>query len=381
MRMEAAASTGDNLPHAGYSWLPLETIRPIGPDESDAKRLCREVIWSNTGVTDELLSIAEAFEEADSALLEGNRAASSVLPTGFGLLDTYLGGGLRGGELTLVGGPHGLGKTAFMLQLARHAASLDQAAVIFSYEHDSTTLLERLITVEAGEMFGLEGIPLRRVREALEGRGRKNARLEERLASTPGGVQALTELRRYGERLLLHRSSGSTTGLNAIRDVLHTALARSGLRPLVVVDYLQKVMTDRNRPEDDRVSDVVIGLKDIALEFLVPVVAVVAADNEGLTPGRRLRVNHLRGPSTLAYEADVVLIMNEKYDVVARHHLVYDIRKSEHYRDYVVLSIEKNRSGLARIDLQLRKRLEQSRFEREIELVPEELVDERLFME
>ena len=339
------------------------------------------MIWSNTGVTDELVSIAEALAETDGALLEGNRAAPAVLPTGFGLLDTYLGGGLRGGQLTLVGGPHGLGKTAFVLQLARHAVSLDQAAVVFSYEHDSTTLLERLITVEAGEMFGLEGIPLRRVREALEGRGRKNARLEERLASTPGGVQAVTELRRYGDRLLLHRSSGGTTGLNAIRDVLHTSLSRSGLRPLVVVDYLQKVMTDRNRPEDDRVSDVVTGLKDIALEFVVPVVAVVAADNEGLTPGRRLRVNHLRGPSTLAYEADVVLIMNEKYDVVARHHLVYDTRKSEHYRDYVVLSIEKNRSGLARIDLQLRKRLEQSRFEREIELVPEELVDERLFVE
>jgi replicative DNA helicase len=339
------------------------------------------LIWSNTGVTDELFSIGEALEDADGALLGGNRAAPSVLPTGFGLLDTYLGGGLRGGELTLVGGPHGLGKTAFVLQFARHAASLEQAAVVFSYEHDATTLLERLITVEAGEMFGLEGLPLRRVREALEGRGRKNARLEERLASTPGGVQAVTELRRYGDRLLLHRSSGSTTGLHEIRDVIHTAIQRSGVRPLVVVDYLQKVMTDRDRPEDDRISDVVIGLKDIALEFVVPVVAVTAADNEGLTPGRRLRVNHLRGPSTLAYEADVVLIMNEKYDVVARHHLVYDVRKSEHYRDYVVLSIEKNRSGLARIDLQLRKRLEQSRFEREIELVPEELVDERLFVE
>jgi replicative DNA helicase len=332
-------------------------------------------------VTDELVSISEALEEADGALLGGNRAAPSVMPTGFGLLDTYLGGGLRGGELTLLGGPYGTGKTAFALQLARHAASLDQSAVFLSFEHDPTTLLERLITVEAGEMFGLDGIPLRRVREALEGRGRPNSRLEERLAATPGGVQAVTELRRYGDRLMLHRSSGATTGLHAIREVLHTATARTGLRPLVVVDYLQKVMADRDRAEDDRVSDVVQGLKDIALEFVVPVVAVTAADNEGLTPGRRLRVNHLRGPSTLAYEADVVLILNEKYDVVARHHLVYDTRRSEHYRDYVVLSIEKNRSGLARIDLQLRKRLEQSRFEREIELVPEELVDERLFVE
>ncbi len=70
--------------------------------------------------------------------------------------------------------------------------------------------------------------------------------------------------------------------------------------------------------------------------------------------------------------------MNEKADVVARHHLVYDSRALDRFRDYVVLSIEKNRSGLAKIDLDLRKRLEQSRFERDMQLVAEDLVDERL---
>jgi hypothetical protein len=50
----------------------------------------------------------------------------------------------------------------------------------------------------------------------------------------------------------------------------------------------------------------------------------------------------------------------------------------DRFRDYVVLTIEKNRSGLAKIDLQLRKRLEQSRFERNVEIVAEDLVEERL---
>ena len=83
-----------------------------------------------------------------------------------------------------------------------------------------------------------------------------------------------------------------------------------------------------------------------------------------------------RNPSVVV--RDVELLSSDWYVLRAT---TYDIRKSEHYRDYVVLSIEKNRSGLSRIDLQLRKRLEQSRFEREIEVVPEELVDERLFVE
>src|SRR5919107_1829255 len=127
------------------------------------------------------MSISDALQDADGALLGGGSAAPRVLPTGFGLLDTYLGGGLRGGELALVGGPHGLGKTAFALQVARYAASIGRSALIFSYEHDASTLLQRLITVEAGEVLGVEGLPLRRVRDALERGGQPDATLEERL--------------------------------------------------------------------------------------------------------------------------------------------------------------------------------------------------------
>ena len=32
----------------------------------------------------------------------------------------------------------------------------------------------------------------------------------------------------------------------------------------------------------------------------------------------------MRGSSALAYEADVVLVLNNKFDIVARHHLTYD---------------------------------------------------------
>jgi replicative DNA helicase len=60
---------------------------------------------------------------------------------------------------------------------------------------------------------------------------------------------------------------------------------------------------------------------------------------------------------------------------------MYDTRAADRFRDHVVLSIEKNRSGLARIDLELRKRLEQSRFDRDAIAVAEELVDERLYTE
>ncbi len=329
---------------------------------------------------DELVSVQDVLRSADRLLVAGRAAAPRVMASGFPLLDTYLGGGLRAGELCLLGGPQGLGKTAFVLQVARNVVSNGGTAVVLSYEHDTTTLLERLVTIEAGEMFGVEGLPLRRVRDALEGRGQAVGTLEERLYNSPGGAEAVAALRGMSQRLLLHPSSGARTGLDDIRKVVEAAAARTGHPPLVVVDYLQKVWLDADG-DDERIARVVAGLKDLALECDLPVLAVVAADKEGLAAGRRLRVNHLHGPTALVYEADVLLMMNEKYDVVARHHLIYDARSVDRFRGYVVISIEKNRAGLAKIDIQLRKRLEQSRFERDAELVPEELVDERLHAE
>jgi replicative DNA helicase len=327
-------------------------------------------------VPEELYSITEVVEATDAELTAGRAAAAGAQPTGFPLLDRYLSGGLRGGELCLLGGSQGLGKTAFALMVARHAAASGDAALVMSFEHDEVTLLERLVSLEAGDAIGVEGVALRRVRDALE--RDRGGPLDERLGGSFGGASAVASLRGYGDRLLIRPSGSTPVGLAEIRSCVYAATKRAGRTPILVVDYLQKI-TAEGATEDDRIAAVVAGLKNLAMDLQVPVLAVSAAS--GLTAGRRLRVHHLHGPASVAYEADVILLLNEKFDVVARHHLVYDTRAVDRFRDYLVLTIEKNRSGIAGVDLQLRKRLEQSRFDRDIEDVPEELVDERLFTE
>src|SRR6185312_7387154 len=143
---------------------------------------------------------------------------------------------------------------------------------------------------------------------------------------------AVAEVRTYAERLLFHRSLGSSTDLDAIREVVQETIDRTERRPLVIVDYLQKVYVPKMPVEDERATVVVEGLKDLALDLEVPVLAIVAADKEGLGPGRRVRLHHLRGSSALAYEADIVLILNDKYEIVAKHHLVYDPANADRYR-------------------------------------------------
>jgi replicative DNA helicase len=253
---------------------------------------------------------------------------------------------------------------------------------MFSYEHDLQTLLIRLVALEAGLLGGPDAPSLNRVRQTFEAVDGLSGSLTERLSDTDGGAKAIEVVQEYADRLVLHRSTGSSTGVDEIRAAISHVREETGQLPLVIVDYLQKVHVPGNIPEEDeRVTQVVEALKDLALDEDVPVLAIVAADKAGIQSGKRMRVNNMRGSSALAYEADTVLILNDKYDVVARHHLVYNVGNVERFRQWAVLTVEKNRNGQAGADLEFFKRFEQSRFDPEGRVVAEQLTDERVFVE
>lgn len=336
----------------------------------------------DTGVTaGRLQSLHSFLEETNGRLKAGEVAGSKVWPSGFLALDQALTGGFRSDELVLLGGPQGLGKTTFALQVTRNLIASGHSAVYFSFEHDNHTLLQRLIAMEAAEIAGLTAISLHAVRLAFEARHFSEQTLESRFEGTEGGTEAVRAVQGYSARLHLHRSKGSDTDVHAMRQVVETIFANTGQMPFVVVDYLQKVYTPgaAHLSEDERVTLIAEALKDLALDMSIPVLAIVAADKSGLDTGKRMRIQDLRGSSALAYEPDVVLILNDKYDVVARHHLMYNLANASRFRRWVVLTIEKNRSGADKVDLEFRKRFEQARFEPGGGYVEEELVDERIF--
>jgi replicative DNA helicase len=318
-----------------------------------------------------LASLSQVLTRTDTSLREGRPVAATTWPTGFVPLDGQLGGGLRVGELVLVGGPHGLGKTTFAIQVARNVARAGGRVVYFSFEHEQLTFLERVIAQAAFEAEGLEAPTTRRLRDRLQ-RASVSGNVPgvaALLQGLPGADAALLELETLGERFFVHESSGRDTTIAQIRAAVEAL--PEGPAPVVVIDYLQKVPSHHD-------GEVVEHLKDMALELGVVVVAIVAADKAGLAPGHRLRVHELRGSSSLAYEPDVVLILNEKYDAVARHHLVYGVGAAERFREWVVLSIEKNRGGTDRIDLEFKKQFAHARFDPEGQMVAEQLADERV---
>jgi replicative DNA helicase len=332
---------------------------------------------------DQLQSLTDVLVVADDKLRFGLSAGATVWPSGLPTLDEQLAGGFRSGELVLLAGPQGLGKTTLALQVLRNVVSAGHSAVYFSFEHDPQSVLERLLALEMPEPseFGDPPVTLKEVRAAFDAEDRSGHSLVERLTETKGGLEAIEAVRSYSDRLHVHRSSGSATTLEVIRNVVSEVHASTGQAPLVVVDYLQKVRAPGVALEEERVTAIAEGLKDLALDFELPVLSVAASDKEGIEPGRRMRMQNLRGSSALAYEADIVLILNEKFDVVARHHLMYDLGNADRFREWVVMTIEKNRSGKDKVDLEFHKRFAQGRFDVDGKVVEEQLVDERVFVD
>ncbi len=329
--------------------------------------------------TREPRTVAGLFGEMDLALRAGRARELVPVATGFRTLDRVLGGGLHPGELTLVGGVPGSGKTVVTLQWARNIAAAGGRAVYICYEHEEADLLMRLLALEMGELPDSEDPEIEALRADVQRAASSGGRsLGEILEAEGAARRAFERVEGYGERLWLLKAAGAHTGLDQLEEILS---AHNGSRPVLFVDYLQKVAIHPEPPDEaEKVTRISEGLKDLALFQAAPIVCVVASDLDGLR-SRRLRLHHFRGSSALAYESDVALVLNEKVNAVSKVHLAYDPLRAETFKSWVVFSVEKNRGGPNLVDLEFRKDFTHFRFDPEGGIVSEKLVDERIFAE
>jgi replicative DNA helicase len=205
------------------------------------------------------------LQQLDGDLRAGRTNGLQGIPTGFSPLDSYLHGGLRVGELFLLGGAQGVGKSTWALQLARHVAAGGHGRVLYvCYEHSEEFLLERLIAMESTLAGDVDPISVGDLRSLLAawatkaGGGNTERAIGDLLAEVGQGQPVLKRLAEYEERLFLVRA-GALTTVEAIGSL---ARACPGSGPLVViVDYLQKVSVYPDPPsEEEQVRRSVEGL-------------------------------------------------------------------------------------------------------------------------
>jgi replicative DNA helicase len=314
----------------------------------------------------ELFRSQPRVRSALAALAELHRRESAdqtaVLPTDFDVLDEVLGGGIRRGEVLLVGGKPGVGKTIVSMQWARAMVQRGAVAVYLCYEHDDVTLLTRLLACELGDMTSAG--PARSIHaDELLARLRDVAAgaigISEALASDPLLEEAQQRLASYADRLVFVTGSGTHTNVPAIAEITRRY---AGRQVALFVDYVQKVPVYPEAPtEVERIGRVIESLKELALEQQLVVVAIVAADQVGLD-ARRLHLRHFRGSTALAYEADAIVVLNEKLAVVSRRHVAYAPQRAEEFQRQIVFSIEKNRNGTTDVHLEFEKDFPHYRF-------------------
>jgi replicative DNA helicase len=298
-------------------------------------------------------------------------------PTGMQPLDDVLGGGFQPQDLVLVTGRPGVGKTITALQWARATAMRDLDAIYVCYEHSPQVLLARLFALEIAseappdQTHAVDHLT-RRAQEAVLG-----ALPLQEVLDDPIVAGAYERLQSYARKLVLVQASGRATDIEAI-DRLVTEFDP----PVAVfVDYLQKMPT---RPaltdENERTTLLAESLKELAIARNSVVVAIAAADRAALYE-RRLRLRHMRGSSALAYEADVVIVLNDKAVAVSKSHLAFDPVRAEQFRRMLVFSIEKHRSGPSELDMEFAKDFGHYRVLPQGSFITEKLVDDVLYLD
>lgn len=183
-----------------------------------------------------------------------------VIPTGFSHFDRLLGGGLRPGQLVVLGGRPGMGKTAMLCALCDRIALSGRRVLFVSGEMSREEIVnDRLVPLHYGKL--------------------------------PDGFQiTITRSTRLGDvRAMLLRTKP---------DVL-------------AVDYLQ-LMRGKGEKRYEQVDYVARSLKVMAGEFQLPVI-VAAAVNRAAEDGGKVRIpvlSDLREGGEIEYAADIVAFIH-----------------------------------------------------------------------
>ena len=215
------------------------------------------------------------------AVADGASPADTV-PSGYQSLDRLLGGGLRRGDLIVLGGDVGSGKSAFALAVALRVAQARQETLFYSGEMLPERVLERAL--------------------AIEGRSRVDDLRRGTLDDvTRAGVGAAA-VRLRDDLPIIERAP--SRGVGAIAEELS---ALRGMK-LVVVDGLH-AMLPGVRDSEEEAATAIRALKQLALDARVAV--LVTAPLPGLTArnDRRPVLDDFGALGAVKERADVVLAL------------------------------------------------------------------------
>jgi replicative DNA helicase len=232
--------------------------------------------------------IGQAIKQIEIA--RSQEGGLTGIPSGFSALDRVTSGWQRSDLIILAARP-GMGKTAFVLSMARNVAvEFKKPTAVFSLEMSSLQLVNRLIASESE----LPAEKLKKGHLANHEWEQLNSKIG-RLSDAPLFIDdtpalSIFELRAKCRRLKAQHNIG-----------------------LIIIDYLQLMTTggDSKGNREQEISTISRSLKSIAKELDVPIIALSQLSRQVETRGgvKRPQLSDLRESGAIEQDADMVMFI------------------------------------------------------------------------
>ena len=232
-------------------------------------------------VTGDTLSYIEKMKKMGNKHLIGET-------TGFEALDRRT-TGFNAGDLIIIAARPAMGKTALVLNMALKNVEQGKGVIFFSLEMPAEQLMLRMLAAKTS-------IPLQNLR--------KGDLDDQQWSNLSGAFDDLNTKKLFVD-------DGGSININQLRArVRKLAQNESNNIRLVIIDYLQLMQGTGNKDRHQEVSDISRGLKMLAREMKIPIIALSQL-NRGLEnrPDKRPMLSDLRESGAIEQDADIIMFV------------------------------------------------------------------------
>jgi len=247
--------------------------------------IAQEGIKANFIHVKELLK--DAYERAAKAQ---NADELRGISTGFKDLDSLL-GGYQKSDLIILAARPSVGKTALALDMMRHAAIHEKKNIaFFSLEMSKVQIMDRLLGMQSG-------VPFWKIRT--------NQVTDEEVLKLSNTMGLMADA-----NIFIDDSAGQH--INQVRTKARRLAIEQGV-DIVFLDYLQLMHANNRESRTLEVAEVSQGLKNLAKELEIPVVALSQLSRAiEQRQSRRPQLSDLRESGSIEQDADVVMFIDRE---------------------------------------------------------------------
>lgn len=273
-----------------------ETLRNISQNrvediDAEISKLSDELLsLTSTSKITPWMDFKSAVQSACYELV--NNEPSCVVPSGFIDLDAKI-TGFRPGCLTIIAARPAMGKTAFGLNLMQYAAfKLKIPVAFFSLEMTADELVNRTLSC----MSSING----------------NAIRQKRLNDNEWN-RLLNSAEKYSDAMIFIDETAAID-ISVLRERARRLHKQNGIR-MIIVDYLQLMRSGSKRVQnrEQEVADISRGLKEIAKELRIPVVALAQLNRAvDARACKQPVLSDLRESGSIEQDADNILFIHRE---------------------------------------------------------------------